>query len=113
MTRSPQPRSMRRPARRQGETRTGAFAREPATQRLANVSAYCAVQPPSILKAAPFDFICGRSGEEERKPRHLLDLQNCLVGCAASSTSLITCFSVMPRAFAVSGICFSTKGVRT
>jgi aspartokinase len=31
---------------------------------------------------------------------------NFLVGCAASKTSRLTCSSVMPRAFAVSGICF-------
>ena len=40
-------------------------------------------------------------------------LTNCLVGCASNITSLITCCSVMPRALAVAGICFSTKGVRT
>ena len=38
---------------------------------------------------------------------------NCLVGCAASSTSFITCSRVSPRAFIVSGICPSTSDVQT
>ena len=31
---------------------------------------------------------------------------NCLVGCAANRTSFITASSLIPRAFACSGICF-------
>ena len=38
---------------------------------------------------------------------------NCLVGCAASSTSRTTASSLMPRACAVAGICCCTSGVST
>jgi hypothetical protein len=36
---------------------------------------------------------------------------NCLVGCDASRTSFITTSSLIPRAFACSGICFCASGV--
>ena len=45
--------------------------------------------------------------------RNCSTVTNFLVHCAASRTSRLTCSSVIPRAFAVSGICFLTNGVRT
>ncbi|NDA35194.1 MAG: 3-hydroxybutyrate dehydrogenase [Betaproteobacteria bacterium] len=74
------------------------------------VNAICPgyVLTPLVEKQIP-DTAKARGMTEEQVKRDVL----LLVGCAASNTSRLTCSSVMPRALAVSGICFSTSGVRT
>src|SRR5437763_1821157 len=74
---------------------------------------YAAVQPPSIERLAP--VICAASSPHKYNASAATcsDVTNSLVGCAASSTSLMTCSLVRLRAFMVSGICFSTSGVQT
>src|SRR5262249_429546 len=74
---------------------------------------YCAVHPPSMERLAP--VICDAASEHRNTTSAAIwsTVTNCLVGCAASSTSLITCSLVRLRACMVSGICFSTSGVHT
>src|SRR5215813_12402352 len=74
---------------------------------------HCAVQPPSIERLAP--VICAAASEQRYTASEATcsTVTNSLVGCAARSTSCLTCSSVNPRAFMVSGICFSTSGVHT
>jgi len=58
----------------------------------------------------------GAGGSEHRysaSRRDLRDGDELLGRLRASSTSRLTCSSVSPRAFMVSGICFSTSGVQT
>ena len=86
--------------------RGGAYAAalERERDRLAFGLAHAAVQPPSTLRAAP--LISSAAGEVRKSatPAICSTFTNSLVGCAASSTSLMTCSRVMLRAFMVSGI---------
>ena len=74
---------------------------------------YSAVQPPSIERLAP--VICAASSPHRNSASAATcsEVTNSLVGCASSSTSLMTCSLVMLRAFMVSGIWCSTSGVQT
>src|SRR5271167_4292517 len=65
---------------------------------------YSAVQPPSIERLAP--VICAASSlhRNSASAATCSEVTNSLVGCASSSTSLMTCSLVMLRAFMVSGI---------
>src|SRR5262249_40575577 len=66
--------------------------------------AHAAVQPPSIERFAP--VICAAASEHKYTASAATwsTVTNSLVGCAARSTSRLTCSSVMCRAFMVSGI---------
>src|SRR5271154_5774551 len=74
---------------------------------------YSAVQPPSIERLAP--VICAASSPHKNSASAATcsEVTNSLVGCAANSTSFMTCSLVMLRAFMVSGIWCSTSGVQT
>src|SRR6266404_4520256 len=74
---------------------------------------YAAVQPPSIDRLAPVIWAASSLQRNSARAATCSEVTNSLVGCAASSTSLMTCSFVMLRAFMVSGICFSTSGVQT
>src|SRR2546427_215248 len=74
---------------------------------------HCAVQPPSIDSSAPVIDAAASLARNTASSATSSTATNRLVGCAASRISRLTCSSVMPRAFAVSGICFSTSGVQT
>jgi hypothetical protein len=76
-----------------------------ATQgRSYGVQHYCAVQPPSMAMLLP--VICAAASEHRNTASAATcsTVTNSLVGCAASMTSRLTCSSVRPRAFMVSGI---------
>ena len=89
-----------------------ASLRAAAGARMAFITA--AVQPPSIEQIGAGDLTRRRRSTGRRASAATCStVTNCLVGCAVSSTSLMTCSSVMSRAFIVSGICFSTSGVQT
>src|SRR5216683_2127661 len=74
---------------------------------------YWAVQPPSMGMIAPVIDAASSLARKLASDATSVTCTNCLVGCACSSTSLMTWASVRPRALAVSGICFSTSGVHT
>jgi acetyl-CoA carboxylase carboxyl transferase subunit alpha len=76
-------------------------------------SGQAAVQPPSIEMLAP--VICAAASEHRKTASAATcsTVTKSFVGCAVSMTSLMTCSFVMPRAFIVSGICLSTRGVQT
>ena len=74
---------------------------------------HCAVHPPSIGTAAPVIDAAALVQRNTASSPICSVVTNWCVGCACKSTFLTTSSSVMPRAFAVSGICFSTSGVST
>src|SRR5439155_13253022 len=74
---------------------------------------HCAVQPPSIDSSAPVIDAAASLARNTASSATSSTATNRLAGCGASSMSRLTCSSVMPRAFAVSGLCFSTSGVQT
>ncbi len=65
---------------------------------------YSAVQPPSIDKLAPVIWAASSPHRNSARAATCSEVTNSLVGCASSSTSLMTCSLVMLRAFMVSGI---------
>ena len=74
---------------------------------------YSAVQPPSIERLAPVIGAASSRHRNSASAATCSEVTNSLVGCAASSTSFMTCSLVRLRAFIVSGICCSTSGVQT
>src|SRR5882724_10575710 len=74
---------------------------------------YSAVQPPSIERLAPVIWAASSPQRNNASAATCSEVTNSLVGCAARSTSWMTCSLVRLRAFMVSGICFSTSGVQT
>src|ERR1700685_4455893 len=79
----------------------------------AALSPYSAVQPPSIERLAPVIWAASSPHRNSASAATCSEVTNSLVGCASSSTSLMTCSLVMLRAFMVSGIWCSTSGVQT
>src|SRR5690606_38893940 len=74
---------------------------------------YWAVQPPSTEIWVPLiDFAASEARNRAMAATSSVPT-NSLVGWNFSMTSLFTSASLMPRALAVSGICFSTSGVST
>jgi hypothetical protein len=84
-----------------------------AAGRLRAVMSYCAVQPPSMGNAVPVIDAAASVHRNTASAPICSVVTNWRVGCAWSYTSLTTSSSVMPRAFAVSGICLATSGVST
>src|SRR5581483_2254686 len=74
---------------------------------------YSAVQPPSIESIAPVIAAAASLQRYAASAATSSTFTNSLVGCGARITSRITRSSLMPCAFACSGICLSTSGVRT